>query len=289
VISVIVATCERPAELEACLASLRVQSVTPERVVVVDDAPGGEARAVATRAGAVYVEGARRGLAAAHNAGLERVDTGLVAFTDDDVVVDPAWLERLAEPFADPEVACVTGRIVAFELETDAQRALEAYAGFDKGTCRRVADARDPLFPFATGAYGSGANMAFDRPWLVANGGFDAALGAGTKARGGDDLAAFFDVLCSGRRLVYEPAALVRHRHARDTAGLERTVFGYGVGLSAHLTRSILTQPRLAWRALRGLPAARAHLAAKDAPDHLRRLERRGMLVGPFAYLSSRP
>ena len=85
--------------------------------------------------------------------------------------------------------------------------------------------------------------MAFSLEALQEMGGFDPALGAGTRARGGDDLAAFFDVLQHGYRLVYEPAAVVRHRHAREMAVLERQVHGYGVGLTAYLTSCLAAPP----------------------------------------------
>lgn len=306
-ITVIVATCGRPRELYDCLVSLSEQRLPAARIVVVDDAPGGD-QTPQVVAGfddpdLLYVTSARRGLAAAHNAGLCHVATPLVAFTDDDVIADPLWLEGLVAGFDDPAVACVTGRIVAFELLTEAQRLLDAYAGFDKGDVRRVVDprvalAQDPLFPFATGACGSGANMAFRTAWLTGNGGFDPALGAGTRARGGDDLAAFFDVLQQGHRLVYEPAAIVLHRHARDFPALERTVFGYGVGLGAYLIRSLVKHPELAGSAIRRIPLAIQHFAgprsAKNArltetyPTGLKLRERLGVAVGPFAYAASR-
>ncbi len=307
-VSVVVATCNRPRELAACLRSLRSQSVPPATVVVVDDAPGegGTAEVVAGFAEppVVYVEGGRRGLAAAHNRGLARIRTPVVAFTDDDVVADDRWLERLAAPFSsDGCVACVTGRIVPYELATPAQVLLERHARFDKGGAQRVFELGagcegDPLFPFAAGSFGSGANMAFSREFLVACGGFDRALGAGTPARGGDDLAAFFEVLQAGHRLVYEPRAVVRHRHAREMAALERQMFGYGVGLTAYLTASVARRPRLIAGAVRRVPAGMAHITWTDprrdarlGPVPVRRLrwlQRGGMLLGPFAYAWSR-
>ena len=307
-VSVVVATCNRAPELAACLGSLLAQTLPPTLVAVVDDAPGegGTADVVRRFAGApvLYVEGERRGLAAAHNRGLTRVGSPVVAFTDDDVVADRRWLERLVAPFRDDDrVACVTGRIVPYELDTPAQALLERYAGFDKGAEHRVfelAEPRpaDPLFPYAAGSFGSGANMAFARTFLLARGGFDPALGAGTPARGGDDLAAFFEVLRSGHRLIYEPEAVVRHRHAGELAALERQVFGYGVGLTAYLTATIARRPRSIAGAARRAPAGLAHIlrgdSAKNArlgagyPPRLRRLERRGMLLGPFAYARSR-
>ena len=73
---------------------------------------------------------------------------------------------------------------------------------------------------------------------------------------GGDDLAAFYDVITAGHRLVYEPAAIVLHRHHRDYAGLRRQTYGYGAGLGAYLTRCLLRDPRAALALLRHAPAA---------------------------------
>ena len=57
----------------------------------------------------------------------------MVAFTDDDVIVDPAWLRRCAEAFERArDVACVTGLILPLELETDSQLLLEQFAGSAK-------------------------------------------------------------------------------------------------------------------------------------------------------------
>jgi GT2 family glycosyltransferase len=308
-IDVVVATCGRPRELAACLDSLLAQTYPANSIVVVDDAPGGDLTpAVVTRfadrAPVRYVAGRRGGLADAHNRGLEHVRAPLVAFTDDDVIADPRWLEGLVTGFAsEQDVACVTGKIVPCELANDVQALLDGFAGFDKGCVRRVYDLQahlpdDPLYPFAAGRFGSGANMAFTRSVLVEAGGFDPALGAGTRARGGDDLAAFFEVVQRGHRLVYQPSAVVRHRHAEDVLALKRQVYGYGVGLTAYLTKCLLDRPWLLLSAVRRLPAAVRYVTAPDSsknarlprgyPPRLTRLERIGMLTGPFAYLASR-
>ncbi len=308
-VSVIVATCNRPSELEACLRSLEGQTLPPSRVIVVDDDPGGdETSSLVARFGergpVRYVEGRRRGLADAHNRGLEEVDSELVAFTDDDVVVRADWLEWLAGGFSVADgVACVTGRILPYDLESRAQHLLEAFAGYEKGSARQLFDLdanrpRDPLFPFTAGQLGSGANMAFRRSFLDEIGGFDPALGAGTRARGGDDLSAFFEVIARGHRLVYEPAAVIHHRHAREYSALRGQVYGYGVGLTAFLAKCVSDRPSLLFRIAGRLPAGLAHALGPrsprrrrlpyDYPRELMRLEWLGMLVGPFAYAASR-
>ncbi len=85
--------------------------------------------------------------------------------------------------------------------------------------------------------------MAFRRSVLGGIGGFDQALGGGTPARGGEDLAVFFSVLQQGCRLVYQPTMLVRHYHHRDYGSLRRVMLGYGMGLGAYLTKTVYDRP----------------------------------------------
>jgi hypothetical protein len=49
--------------------------------------------------------------------------------------------------------------------------------------------------------------------------------------------------LKEGHVLLYEPRALVRHRHRRDLPGLYRQMSDHGVGFSSYLVRMALTYP----------------------------------------------
>jgi hypothetical protein len=140
--------------------------------------------------------------------------------------------------------------------------------------------------------------MAFRSEVLRDIGGFDPAIGVGTPARGGDDLAAFFRVVAGGHTLVYSPTAVVKHWNARDYRSLRRQAYGYGVGLAAYLTKTVIDEPRrlpaLSVRAPRGIVYALSRHSPKnvsrseDYPAELKWLERKGMLFGPVAYLRSR-
>jgi GT2 family glycosyltransferase len=308
--TVVVATRARPELLERCLQSILDCRPSPGAVVVVDNAPPDDraAELVAARHGddprVHYVVEPRPGLGRAHQAALPLVGTELVAFTDDDVVVDPSWVGALAEAFAATgDVACVTGLIAPAELRTREQWWVELGAGFTKGYERRVRSIRDrvhesAMFPYDAGTFGSGANMAFRTADLLRVGGFDAALGTGTVSLGGDDLAAFHAVVAAGHDLVYEPAAVVFHRHHADRASLERQAYGYGAGLTAYLTAAAVADPRAALRMARRSVAGVAHvlhpsspLNARRAADYPSRLvwrERAGMLAGPGRYARQR-
>jgi GT2 family glycosyltransferase len=315
-VSVVVATRDRPQLLARCLESLAALEYPRYEVVVVDNNPATDATAELVKArfadSVRYVREPRPGLAAAHNRGLAEALGEVVAFTDDDVVVDPGWLDALVGAFAEvPDAGCVTGLILPARLATRAQAMLEAHGGFAKGFRRRVhhlaAPPPDqPLFPFTAGRLGSGANMAFRASPLRALGGFDPATGTGTPARGGDDLLSFLRVLAAGHALVYQPEALVWHHHRERQEDLEAQAFGYGAGLGAYLTAAVAREPRLLPALLRRLPGGVRYALTRTAarppdaatgeavpgghawPAHLSRLERRGLLYGPVGYLRSR-
>ena len=307
--TVVVATRDGERTLAECLDSLQALDYPRYEIVVVDSASRGGAIGPLARGHdgrptpVAYVREERPGLALAHNRGLAAANGSIIAFTDDDVIVDRLWLAQLAKGFeVAVDVACVTGAILPLELETPAQLWAEAYWGFGKGFERRVFDRRGPgerhIYPYAAGVFGSGANMAFRTSVLRGLGGFDPALGTGSPARGGDDLACFFDIVSAGHRLVYEPTALVRHRHRADYLSLRRQAYAYGSGLAAHVARTVIEEPLRALDVATRAPWGLAHVfspaSAKnvrrppDFPPGLTRAERRGMAVGALAYLRAR-
>ena len=123
-------------------------------------------------------------------------------------------------------------------------------------------------------------------------------FGAGTEAKGGDDLAAFFDVIAAGHAIAYQPGAIIYHQHHRTFEALQRQTFGYGAGLTAFLTKTVVEQPDRALDMLSRAPRAVHHALSPsstknarlpyDTPSTLVRRERIGMLVGPALYFLSR-
>jgi GT2 family glycosyltransferase len=294
----------------ATVARVLAGSWTPLEVVVVDNdadhEPFDRAFTVAfgEDARVRWVHEPRQGLSFARNAGLAAATGTFVVFTDDDVLVDEHWVAWLVAGFdAAPGVACVTGAILPAEQETQAQLWLEEYGGFHKGFRREIFDLTThrrstPLYPYDSGQFGSGANMAFRTETLRLLGGFAVDLGAGTPAHGGEDLDVLRRVVSAGHTIVYEPAAVMWHRHRRSMEALRRQMFRYGVGLSATVTKWLLEDTRVAVDVLRRLPAGLRHVLSPTSrknehksttfPPALTRLERLGVLCGPAAYLRSR-
>ena len=242
-VSVVVASYDRPGQLERCLRGLQAQVVRrPVEIVVVDNHPasGLTPPVVARFPGVALVKEPRQGLAYARNAGFLAARGAILACTDDDVVVPPTWLEALVGPFADAGVMAVTGNILPLELETPAQWYYELYGGLGRGFEHRTLDHawfRSCRGPVPTWNLGATANAAFRARALrdPAIGLMDEALGPGMPSGVGEDTYLFYRILKAGHRHVYEPRAWVWHRHRPDMRGLRRQMYGYAKGHVAYL------------------------------------------------------
>lgn len=163
-----------------------------------------------------YVMERRQGLSHARNRGIAEAEGPIVAFLDDDVLVDDQWLRRMVAAFADPSVGAVGGRV--FLDGTSPKPAwwvAGAYDGkvgaFDRG------DESYAMPEDGAGMIGIGANLAFRREALTAAGSFRPELGR-TKERlnMGDDLDMVRRVRKAGWNAVYDPAVRIVHCPAAD-------------------------------------------------------------------------
>jgi glycosyltransferase involved in cell wall biosynthesis len=243
--TVAVCTRNRPDDLVRCLDAIdvarRAQGGDVE-VLVVDNAPPDDAtqRVVQGRDGVRYVREPLAGLDVARNRALAESRGAWLAFVDDDVRVDPGWLQGLAVARLEhPDAVAVVGLVLPAELETEAQVRFERRGGFGRGFLQQRWDGRHGpggrLHPLGAGVFGAGCDMAFDVAVLRALGGFDDALDTGPPLPGGGDLDIFFRVLAAGHPLVYEPRMVVFHRHRRGLDELRRQYFSWGTGLAAYL------------------------------------------------------
>ena len=305
-VTAVVCTRDRPEPLRRALESLARLSYPRVDVLVVDNASRGDAtRGVVADVAAwspipmrLVVE-PRPGLSWARNRALAEPGAPILAWLDDDEVADPDWITEVASVFhRDEATAAVSGAVVPAAIKNAAQARYEAFGGHSKGRAWRPEVfqhgemARSPLYPLP--AFGIGANMAFRREALVGIGGFDVALGSGTLTGAGEDTLAFSEVLLAGQRVRYHPAAIVRHHHRDDEAGLHHQLRSYGTGLTAFYSALLRRHPGVlldlvrlvprAWRELRDPRSVRNAGDGNGFPADLRRANVTGMVAGPLAY-----
>jgi glycosyltransferase involved in cell wall biosynthesis len=296
--TIAVCTRDRPEDLERCLKGILRLPEDGQEIIVIDNCPSTEVtRAIVERYARIrYVRETRPGASAARNRALREARHEIVAFSDDDAAPESGWLRALVRNFSDPLVLCVTGLTMPLELETKAQEAFERHCPFGRGFKRVIFDGTEHN-PLQVGSVGTSANMALRKSIRTLVGVYDEALGPGTVTRSGEDFAMFSRILAAGYRIVYDPAAVSRHRHRRTWPELRQAVYGHGTGIYSFLTKSLLvdrelTAPLSAWGWLRHdqLPALLRSLVRHPSREPLDLLlaELAGCIAGPWVYLSSR-
>jgi GT2 family glycosyltransferase len=213
--------------LRGALEALSRLRRVPERVVVVDSASTDPRVAeVAGAADATVVRVDEPGASRARNAGAVFAAEDVVAFTDDDCLVDPGWTEAIVEAFSRPSPPdFVTGQVRA-DAAPRRRGAIDVSVLVDP-TPRTFRAGDDPR------TFGHSANMAWRRAALLDVGGFDELLGAGAPLRAAEDVDLGWRAVRSGLRGDYLPGAVVTHRRWRTRRESLRIYHAYGVGSGA--------------------------------------------------------
>jgi GT2 family glycosyltransferase len=283
--------------LRQAVASVLAGDAVPAEIVIVDQSDEPHpllARHLGVQGPEVrHVPSASRGLARGRNEAARLARRPVLAFTDDDVLVDRAWLRRLVGALeANGEDAVVTGRVIAGQPEAEGTFAPSVKGG-DALRVYRGRVPSDPLVSF---------NMALPRALFERLGGLDSRLGPGTSYPAAEDNDFGFRVLESGYAIVYVPEAVVVHRAWRPVSDdYLRLRWGYGLGQGAffakHLRhcgyfmgrRLLGSVVRITIRALRRLtsprssaPYGRWQLAAGDIALAA------GIVSGAVAWLTGR-
>jgi len=223
-VSVVIPTFGRPDSLARCLSALAAQTLSPQlfEVIVSDDgSPTPAAPTVERFAGQLdvsVVRRARSGPAAARNEGARHARGHLIAFTDDDCIPAPQWLELLLERALRNPGYMIGGSIV--NLLAD-----DPYA---TATQLIMSCVYDYYSRSATGRrFFSTTNLAVpaSRFWLLD--GFSERF---PRAAGEDyDLCARWQE--AGFQNLYAPEVEVGHAHGHTLLSFWKQHFGYGRAL----------------------------------------------------------
>ena len=216
-ISVILCTYNRHQELAKALESVTASNLPDSvewEVLVVDNKSTDRTREVVEAFVARYGERfryifeERQGKSYALNTGIRQARGEVLAFLDDDVVVDQDWLHSLTSPMLKEDWVGAAGRVFPERdlvlpswIKRDSRFIVGPLVMFDLGP--NAAPLNEVPF---------GTNMAFRKTVFQKHGDFRTDLGPrpGSEIRG-EDSEFVFRLFASKEPLRYEPAALVYH------------------------------------------------------------------------------
>jgi len=197
-------------DLVAAVESLRVQTHSPEEVIlVIDHNPGLAARVWREIPDVTCVENhGRQGLSDARNSGLAVATGDVVAFLDDDAEAEPQWLSLLAESYDDPAVVGVGGFAEPDWAEGRPSWFPREFDWVVGCTYRGMPESAAPVRNLI------GCNMSFRREIFADLGGFTAGIGRlGTRPVGCEETELCIRIAQRrpGSVILFDPRALVHH------------------------------------------------------------------------------
>ncbi|MEA2221550.1 MAG: hypothetical protein QOJ35_4176 [Solirubrobacteraceae bacterium] len=261
--TILVCSRDRPRMLAETVASILDGRRVPAQLLVVDQSAQPHAQLAALRSvrgcDVTYLRSSTSGLSRARNVGLRAARCEVVVLLDDDMLVEPDWLERLlAGHAAGGPRAVATGRVLAGPDEgaggTVPPAALVTRSTPDVYRGRQPTD----VVP--------GANVALYRDVALALGGYDERLGAGGRFGSADDNDMGLRLLDAGCEVRHVPDAVVLHRAWRTARGRARMRWTYGRGKGAFYAKHVRRDDGYALARMRADTRARLGAVRRGLP-----------------------
>jgi glycosyltransferase involved in cell wall biosynthesis len=210
--SIIICTHNGAKTLTQCLNSLNNQSYPKAKleILIIDNASTDNTKKIVNRFIkqskflSRYIFEPQLGLSTARNTGIKQAGNSLVAFTDDDAIVDKNWLKNLTKGFKTQSVWAVGGK-TKLKFKTKPPTWLPQKYLFALGACDLGSKTKPvPYIP--------GGNMAFRKKIFKTIGFFQPDLGKkGKQLISAEDLEICQRIIQAGAGIFYQPQAIVHH------------------------------------------------------------------------------
>jgi glycosyltransferase involved in cell wall biosynthesis len=275
-VSVVIATYNRPGPLTRCVHAVLAGTVAPSELIVVDQSEGDETEHALEELGEPAVRHVRHrppSTSAARNLGLGLARGDYAAILDDDVEVPSDWLESLrAELALRPEIDALFGQLLPGEpLDHDSVPVSVFTIDEPRSWTART-------FP---DRLGFSAHMVIRRSAFARLGGFDERLGPGTRFFAAEDMDLNYRLLSGGHQAVSTPAVWATHHQWRRPEDVPELYYRYGVGQAAFCAKHLRAGDLFAARILARHLAGDLRMAASAA-------RRRSLLRARIAWARAR-
>lgn len=220
-VTVAIASVGRPDDLKQCIAALRLQTDTPDAIVVVAQSSDTATQAVAAEAALRTIIVTEPGLALALETAIRSTATDVIAFVDDDARALPDWVGRIRQAYvSDPNLGLFGGRDNV-DGDRSSGGADLAVGRLTRGKIAGNHHLGKGVFRVAEHVKGANMSMRVAPARRVPLG----RLVAGTGAQSRNEFVLSLGITSQGYGAAYDPRLQVDHFPAKRATGDERTSY----------------------------------------------------------------
>jgi len=227
-ISVIVATLNRPSNIASCLKSLLNNSKTDYEIIIIDQSKNDSTYSLVKRLNnrnIHYLKQQTIGKSRALNIAINNSHGHVLAFTDDDCIVDNDWLKEIYSTFHNNQNISVSfGKTLPYNPKKHSQRVCPSC--FNNGN--KIYTVTEPEKHWL--GIGFGNNMAFKHSEFIKLGMFKTWLGPGSIGSNAEDAELSLRTLIKGGKIIYNPNMIVYHNKWLDQKEMIRQQLSYNCG-----------------------------------------------------------
>ena len=225
-VSVIVPVLNREKFIGKCIESLLELDYPSYEIIVIDNKSTDRTMEIISKYPIKVFENEQRGSYVTRNKGVDNAKGDIIAFTDSDCVVDKNWLKNLVRNYTDDKIGGVCGEILSYPPKSIIEK-FSDIIGINRVDLinqivpkRKVELKRDSNI-FLSAVFVT-ANCSFRREVFFELEKFD------TEYISGGDVGFGWKVLKAGYKLIYDPEAVVWHKHRETTKALIKIFYKYG-------------------------------------------------------------
>ncbi len=225
-ISICINTKNRPQQLLSCLDSINQNKYSDFEIIIIDQGQSisRDIPEILSNEKIKYFINKHISVGAAKNLAISKARGDIIAFTDDDCLVEKNWLEKINLSFKkNKDIIGLFGQVIPYSSDNNTGKICPS--NFTKKQKRLITK---PCLHWKN--VGLGNNMAFGKEVFKKSGGFKKWLGPGSIAGAAEDGELTLRILSKGYKILYEPEAIVYHNRWLTKDEYRRQCLSYSCG-----------------------------------------------------------
>ena len=227
VVSVLVNTYQRPKKIQDCLNAILKSSFSQLEIIVIEQRGSSQLREFIKKIDKTkirYFNLKKIGASKAKNFGIKKSKGEILAFTDDDCIIDRYWLKNIYESFKkNQNIIGIFGKVLPYQPHLHRGKICPCtFLSNKKKTINRIC--------FHWKNIGFGNNMAFRKEIFEKMDGFKEWLGPGSIGSNAEDAEFALRLLSKGYKILYNPEIKVYHNRWLTKEEFRKQCLSYSCG-----------------------------------------------------------